>query len=213
MNYLLSGGYNPQKLELLISLTSIRSEDVIGAIRDHLIKGASIEAASQWNYADAGNTKRALKKLNEVARIVEECKNIDLYKNDPSKQVTLVTNKKPARSKKPDAWKDFFKAYPEGKKGGVDASAWKAAKSEGLEESDFSAMLEDVIQRGNLMPSWRKTYAQGIVKYIRDRIWLTPITPERGTLREVQLDAFGDELRNTRDISTNELVNDRSWAD
>ena len=98
MNYLLSGGYNPQKLELLLSLTSIRSEDVIGAIRDHLIKGAPIEAASQWNYADAGNTKRALKKLNEVARIVEECKNIDLYKSDKSKQVALVTDKKPART-------------------------------------------------------------------------------------------------------------------
>lgn len=212
MNYLLSGGYNPQKLELLIESTGLRSEDIIAAVNDHLIRGASIDLSASLNLVDAANLNRAIKKLNTAAERFERWNQL-CSKSDNSKQVALVTEKKAVKSKKPEAWKEFFKAYPEGKKGGVDTSAWKAAKSEGLKESDFAAMLEDVIQRGNLMPSWRKTYAQGIVKYIRERIWLTPITPERGTLREVQLDAFGDELRNTRDISTNELVSDRSWAD
>jgi hypothetical protein len=213
MNYLLRGGYKPEKLALMLSLTSIRSEDIRAAIHDHLVEGAAIDTAAALNMADAGNLKRALKKLNETARIVEEIKNIDLRKSDTSKQVALVTDKKPARTKKPDAWKEFFKAYPDNKKGGVDTSAWKAAKSEGLTEEDFVQMLDDVIQRGNLMPSWRKTYAQGIVKYIRDRIWLTPIKPETGTLKEVQYDAFGAEIRSTRDLSTQELISDRSWAD
>ena len=80
MNYLLSGGYNPKKLELLLSLTSIRSEDIRAAISDHLVRGASIDLAAALNLVDAGNLKRSLKKLNEVARVVEEVKNIDLYK-------------------------------------------------------------------------------------------------------------------------------------
>ena len=212
MNYLLSGGYNPQKLELLIESTGLRSEDIIAAVNDHLIRGASIDLSASLNLVDAANLNRAIKKLNAAAERFERWNQL-CSKSDNTKQVALVTEKNAVKSKKPDVWKEFFKAYPEGKKGGVDTSAWKAAKSEGLEEPDFAAMLEDVIQRGNLMPSWRKTYAQGIVKYIRERIWLTPITPERGTLREVQLDAFGDELRSTRDISTKELVSDRSWAD
>ena len=80
MNYLLSGGYNPQKLELLLSLTSIRSDDIRAAIADHLIRGASIDFAASLNLVDSSNLKRSLKKLNEVARVVEEIKNIDLYK-------------------------------------------------------------------------------------------------------------------------------------
>ena len=80
MNYLLSGGYNPQKLELLLSLTSIRSDDIRAAIADHLIRGASIDLAASLNLVDPGNLKRSLKKLNEVAGVVEEIKNIDLYK-------------------------------------------------------------------------------------------------------------------------------------
>lgn len=81
MNYLLRGGYNPQKLELMLSLTSIRSEDIRAAISDHLVKGFRVEDSASLNLVDAGNLKRALKKLNETARIVEEIKNIDLYKS------------------------------------------------------------------------------------------------------------------------------------
>lgn len=80
MNYLLSGGYNPQKLDLLLSLTSIRSEDIKSAIHDHLVRGAAIDLAASLNLVDSGNLKRALKKLNETARIVEEIKVIDLRK-------------------------------------------------------------------------------------------------------------------------------------
>ena len=212
MNYLLSGGYNPQKLELLIESTGLRSEDIIAAVNDHLIRGASIDVAASMNLVDPANLNRAIKKLNFSAERFERWNQL-CNKSDQSKQVALVTEKKPARAKKPESWKAFFKAYPEGKKGGVDTSAWKAAKSEGLVEDDFVQMLDDVIRRSRAMPSWRNTYAQGIVKYIRERIWLTPIIPELRTGKEVQLDAFGVEVRNTKDLSTQELIEDRSWAD
>lgn len=80
MNYLIRGGYNPQKLELMLSLTSIRSEDIRAAIHNHLVDGCAVDLAAALNGADVANLKRALKKLNEIARIVEEIKNIDLYK-------------------------------------------------------------------------------------------------------------------------------------
>ena len=95
MNYLLRGGYNPQKLELMISLTSIRSEDIRAAIHNHLVDGCAVDLAAALNCADVANLKRALKKLNEIAGIVEEIKNIDLYK-----RVAKVTKEsKPKKEK------------------------------------------------------------------------------------------------------------------
>ena len=118
MNYLLSGDYNPQKLELLIDSTGLRSEDIIAAVKDHLIRGASINDASSMNLVDPANLNRAIKKLNVAAERFELWNQL-CNKSDRSKQVALVTDKKPARTKKPESWKAFFKAYPEGKKGGV----------------------------------------------------------------------------------------------
>lgn len=95
MNYLLRGGYNPQKLELMLSLTSIRSEDIRASIHNHLVDGCAVDLAAALNGADVANLKRALKKLNEIASIVEEIKNIDLYK-----RVAKVTEEpKPKKAK------------------------------------------------------------------------------------------------------------------
>lgn len=212
MNYLLNGGYCELKLEMLIEATGIRSEKIISGLKWYCINGASIENAAELNDVDAANLRRAKDKINDAAGKFYKWNQL-CNKSDESKQVAIVTPEKPKRSKKPAVWKEFFKAYPEGKKGGVDTLAWKAAQSEKLTVKDFELMLEDVIRRGNLMPSWRKQYAQGVTRYIRERIWLTPITPERGALKEVQLDAFGHELRATKDITTQELISDRSWAD
>lgn len=88
MNYLLSGGYDPKKLNLMLSLTSIRSEDIKSAISDHLVRGASVEVAAAMNSVDAGNLKRSLKTLNTTVEIVEQIKQIDA-----AKVVTKVTKK------------------------------------------------------------------------------------------------------------------------
>jgi hypothetical protein len=177
MNYLLNGGYNQQKLELLLEVVNIRSEDIIAAVNDYLIRGASIDVAAAMNLIDAGNLNRAIKKLNAAAERFDKWNQL-CFKNDNSKEVTLVIEKRPARMKKPESWKLFFGTYPANKKGGTDTSAWKAALREGLTEDDFVLMLDDVVDRARLMPSWATTYAQGITRYIADRIWLTPITPE-----------------------------------
>jgi hypothetical protein len=177
MNYLLNGGYNPKKLELLLEDVSIRSEDIIAALNDYLIRGASVEVAAAMNLVDAGNLNRAIKKLNVAAERFDKWNQL-CFKGDTSKQVALVIEKKPAKMKKPESWKLFFGTYPANKKGGTDTSAWKAALREGLTGDDFVLMLDDVVNRARLMPSWSTTYAQGITRYIADRIWLTPITPE-----------------------------------
>lgn len=97
-------------------------------------------------------------------------------------------------AKKSKSWKDFFLTYPENKKGGTDASAWEAAKREGLTDSDFEDMILDVADRKAFCPSWYSTYAPGITKYIKDRIWKTPIR------RESVAPTIQDQLT------------DRSWA-
>lgn len=79
MNYLMMGGMNPEKVDLLISLTSIRSADVIPAVKEVPINGAPLEVAAAGQLTNSSNVKRALSKVNEVAAIVERCKEIDLY--------------------------------------------------------------------------------------------------------------------------------------
>ena len=80
---------------------------------------------------------------------------------------------------KPESFKQFFTMYPPNKKGGTDATAWKKAKGLGFTDNDFILMTDDIEQRKALMPSWYATYAMGITKYLDERIWLTPITPEK----------------------------------
>jgi hypothetical protein len=77
MNYLKVGGHNPEKLDLMLSVTRISSEQIIDAIRDRLLRGATIEAAAALNGIPASNLVRALDKLNEVARVIERIKEID----------------------------------------------------------------------------------------------------------------------------------------
>lgn len=80
MNYLKSGGFNPEKLDLLISGTKITSENVISALHDHLVRGANIDMASAMNSIQPSNLKRALNKVNSMAEIVEKIKEIDWAK-------------------------------------------------------------------------------------------------------------------------------------
>lgn len=80
----LPGAERPKKVELLIKLTGIRSEDVIGAINDHLVKGSPINVAAALNGIDESNFRRALNKLEVKAQLVEEIKEIEW----PDYQVT-----------------------------------------------------------------------------------------------------------------------------
>lgn len=98
MNYLLNGGYNPQKLEMLLDATGIRSEDIIAAIKDHLIRGADKNTSAELNLVDVANLNRAIRKLNMWAERFERWNQL-CNKSDKSKQVALVIEVKPKAKK------------------------------------------------------------------------------------------------------------------
>jgi hypothetical protein len=95
---------------------------------------------------------------------------------------------------KPESFKQFFIMYPPNKKGGTDATAWKKAKGLGFTDNEFNLMIIDIEQRKALMPKWYETYAIGITKYLEERIWLTPITPEKQDINKFEQNV--DALQN-----------------
>lgn len=80
MRYLLQGGESEARVKLLLKLTNIRSEDVIAALDDHLVKGVNDTMAAAFNGIQLSNFTRALAKLNEVAGTVEQIKDLDWAK-------------------------------------------------------------------------------------------------------------------------------------
>lgn len=76
----MQGGESEARLKLLLQLTNIRSEDVIAALDDHLIKGVSDTMAAAFNGVQLSNFTRALTKLNDVAGTVEQIKELDWAK-------------------------------------------------------------------------------------------------------------------------------------
>ncbi|NWO06912.1 MAG: hypothetical protein HLX50_14805 [Alteromonadaceae bacterium] len=80
MKYLFIGSQSEQRFELLLSLTRINSDDVVAALYDHVVKGASESSAAIMNGISMSNFNRAFKKLDTVAATVEQVKEIDLRK-------------------------------------------------------------------------------------------------------------------------------------
>lgn len=77
MNYLLQGMESEERVDLLLALTSISSECIIKAIKMHLVEGCSESEACSARLITQSNFNRAMSKLNEVAGIVEQIKEID----------------------------------------------------------------------------------------------------------------------------------------
>lgn len=77
MNYLISGFESKERVDLLISLTKINSEQLKDSIIDHLCAGHSEKDAVSLNGVTQSNFNRAMKKLNDVAGIVEKIKELD----------------------------------------------------------------------------------------------------------------------------------------
>lgn len=76
--YVHSGMESPERFELLVSLTGLRSQGQIGALRDHLVKGVPLDAAMVMNeVTNKSNMERDLDKINDVATTVEKIKEID----------------------------------------------------------------------------------------------------------------------------------------
>lgn len=67
------------RLNLLLQLSKIKSDDVKNALSDHLVRGINKTAAAALNSVPAGNLTRALKKLEQHAQIIEQVKEYDHY--------------------------------------------------------------------------------------------------------------------------------------
>ena len=78
MKYLFQGNMNLERFNILISLTSIKSEDKINALKAHLVDGRSEVGSYTLNGVDGSNFREALNTLNSVAEKVEKIKEIDL---------------------------------------------------------------------------------------------------------------------------------------
>jgi hypothetical protein len=79
MRYLIQGGEDAERLELIISLTKITSESVQQALIDHFKKGSGLaaETAAAVNGVKLSNFMRSINRLEEVAGTIERIKEID----------------------------------------------------------------------------------------------------------------------------------------
>lgn len=77
MNYYIPGMEVKDKVDLVLSLTSIRSEPMVKAIHYHLVRGFNTNTASDLCSVDESNLKRSLRVYNEVLTAVEKIKEID----------------------------------------------------------------------------------------------------------------------------------------
>jgi len=78
MNYLLPGHEQKERVELLLKLTKINSEDVKDSILYHLVNGFAECDASSIKGVSQSNFNRAMNRIKEVAETVEKIKEIDL---------------------------------------------------------------------------------------------------------------------------------------
>jgi hypothetical protein len=79
MKHLIPGTLNAERLVLLISLTSIRSEDIIEGLNWHLCRGHQLATAAALAQVPQNNLSRALDKVEAVADIVEQIKQHDRF--------------------------------------------------------------------------------------------------------------------------------------
>ena len=78
VSYVYQGSESPERFDLLVSLTGLRSPSQIGALRDHLVKGVPLDATMVMNeVTNKSNLERDLIKINDVATTVEKIKEID----------------------------------------------------------------------------------------------------------------------------------------
>jgi len=83
------------------------------------------------------------------------------------------------RSKKPKFIREIFNLYPAHRRGGTDQLLWKTWKQEKLTELDALNILDWLNRAAQSDPQWGTNangqFVNGIVKFIRERKWLTPI--------------------------------------
>ena len=77
MNYLLPGGESLERMQLLLSLSQITSEDKIAALTEHYVNGLPIGRAAARFGTDKGNLSKAQSTLESITATVELIKELD----------------------------------------------------------------------------------------------------------------------------------------
>ena len=79
--YVFQGSECPERFDLLIGQTGLRSETQIAALRSHLVKGMSLEDAVEFHEIKSkSNLERDLDKVNQVAEFVVAIEELDWEK-------------------------------------------------------------------------------------------------------------------------------------
>lgn len=202
-------GSSTQKVEEMMSRFSSlglfeNSEGVITCLKLSKVSDDYTSKIVRVKYAQALDSKRVRQTPTNSEKVPLDKNKLDKNKSDniiENTSVSAVPEKK-VRISKSDTWKRFYEEYPENRRGGSDATAWKKAKQKRLTEYDFVDMLDDVMKRKAGCSQWHKGFVQGITKYIDEEIWKTPIRFEQ----------LGDSSFATADASLNRLL-DTDWAD
>lgn len=77
MKYLSQGLESNERFKLLLKLTSMRSKSMEKALRAHLVQGMSEATSCAFHNVTQSNFNRDLAKLEAVAAVVEQIKEID----------------------------------------------------------------------------------------------------------------------------------------
>ena len=72
MKYLSQGLESKNKVDLLLQLTKISSDDMKYAIHDHLVKNFTVGDSATLNNLKQSNLTHALNSLNKIAETVEK---------------------------------------------------------------------------------------------------------------------------------------------
>lgn len=80
MVYYIPGGESDARFDLILQLTKIESDDLITAMRKHVVQGLPIARAACAPYVDESNLRRALKSFNDALTIIEKVKELDYAK-------------------------------------------------------------------------------------------------------------------------------------
>lgn len=77
MKYYVPGQMSQEKFDHVLSLTSIRSEDMIKSMQLHVVKGMGLTNVCWITDVDINNLKRALVKFNGKLTTIEKVKELD----------------------------------------------------------------------------------------------------------------------------------------
>lgn len=78
IKYLHRGASTQARFNLFIKFTKMDSDDMIGALEDHLVKGFKISEAATINGVPVSNINRSLKALEKKIKIHEDLKELEL---------------------------------------------------------------------------------------------------------------------------------------